>query len=383
MRSSARNFCGIVAALSFALAGCGSGDEPGTAGLNGMPTEKATTPTTSGVTNAQPVFRFAKISNGAYFYTGSVAEKDLILRTYSDFRCEGVAFYRTSDDSGTPVYRFANLLNGGYFYTASTSERDVVQQTRPDLRYEGTTFSVSGPIARAQTVYRLANVQNGSYLYTANFQEQQYATGLGSWRYEGEAFYGTPPPTNLAVPSGGWCPPPVANPPPVVRPPTINSLSKYVGTYAFCEGHERDQLTIAQSASGELMIQQNSYYYQNANCSGPIVGTYTMPAVVSFTLLSSGLASVTGYPSKYSLATFMVDRVSISSPGFTRSFTGTNVVNIDERVCVLFSDGGRSCVSELTVPAEEYVGGLILTDAVLILVKANERGYERYYTYPR
>lgn len=212
VNSSARNLCGMVSVLALALAGCGSGDESGTAGLNGTPTEKATTPTTSGVTNAQPVFRYAKISNGAYFYTGSIEEKNLILRSYPDFRCEGVAFYRTADDSGTPVYRFANLKNGGYFYTASTAERDVVIQTRPDLRLEGSTFSVSGPRAGAQAVYRLANLQNGAYLYTANPQEQQYAVNLGNWRYEGESFYGTPPPTSLAVPAGGWCPPSDPNP---------------------------------------------------------------------------------------------------------------------------------------------------------------------------
>lgn len=180
MRLSVRSLCGLVFALAFTLVGCGSGDEPGMTGQSATPTEKATMPTTSGVTNAQPVFRFAKISNGAYFYTGSVAEKDLILRSYPDFRCEGVAFYRTADDSGTPVYRFANLLNGGYFYTASTSERDVVQQTRPDLRYEGTTFSVSGPMAGSQSIFRLANLKNGAYLFTASQQEQQYALSLGT-----------------------------------------------------------------------------------------------------------------------------------------------------------------------------------------------------------
>ena len=105
-----------------------------TKSAQGADTPSALIAEKAGVVSA-PVFRFAKISNGAYFFTGSAGEKDIILTSFPDFRCEGLAFFRTSDNSGVPVYRFANLVSGGYFFTASPEERDFVQATRPDMRF--------------------------------------------------------------------------------------------------------------------------------------------------------------------------------------------------------------------------------------------------------
>lgn len=70
------------------------------------------------------VYRFAKISNGAYFYTGNVDEVRYILGNLPDFRYEGVAFEQDTSSNAQPVYRFANLNNGGYFFTGSPIERD-------------------------------------------------------------------------------------------------------------------------------------------------------------------------------------------------------------------------------------------------------------------
>ncbi len=137
----------------------------------------------------QPVFRFAKISNGAYFLTGDASEKEAILAGYPDFRYEGIAFYQRSDAAGQPVYRFANLTNGGYFYTASEQERESVVRGFPQFRFEGTSFSVGavdGAVARP--VYRLANLSNGAYLFTGSAEERSFALGLGHWRDEGVAF---------------------------------------------------------------------------------------------------------------------------------------------------------------------------------------------------
>ncbi len=138
-----------------------------------------------------PVFRFAKISNGAYFFTGSRGERDLILANYPDFRPEGIGFNAYADSSvGAPVFRFANLLNGGYFYTGSVAERDATIANYPNMRYEGTTFSVAfGETPGAQPVYRLANLNNGAYLYTVSAAERDAAIRLGHWRNEGVSFY--------------------------------------------------------------------------------------------------------------------------------------------------------------------------------------------------
>ncbi len=211
----ARWLAAVVWVVGAALAGCGEGSggagAPTAAGaaVSGAVTKSAPVPLVvekAGAGSA-PVFRFAKISNGAYFFTGNVGEKDQILTSFPDFRCEGLAFFRTSDGSGVPVYRFANLGNGGYFYTANSAERDFVQATRPDMRYEGSTFSVAtADTPGSQPVYRLANLSNGAYLFTANAQERAFAISLGNWRDEGIAFYGAP--VDDALAAVNWCAPP-------------------------------------------------------------------------------------------------------------------------------------------------------------------------------
>lgn len=136
-----------------------------------------------------PVHRFAKLSNGQYFYTGNQAEVFSIKQNYPDFRYEGVVF--SAQDGLTtgylPVYRFANLDNGGYFYTSNKVERDSVLSNYPQYRFEGVSFFV--PESGGMPVYRLANTNSGGYLFTSDPKEVVYAKSLGFFRDEGVAFY--------------------------------------------------------------------------------------------------------------------------------------------------------------------------------------------------
>ena len=149
-----------------------------------------------------PVYRFAKISNGAYFFTGSLGERNQIIASFPDFRAEGVGFFAYAEASaGAPVYRFANLNNCGYFFTGSLAERDATIANYPNMRYEGSTFSVASSTAPgAQPVYRLANLTNGGYLYTTAAAERDAALSLGFWRNEGISFY-APTPSVVTDPS--------------------------------------------------------------------------------------------------------------------------------------------------------------------------------------
>ena len=178
---------------AIALAACADGSADGAADGAATGGQPSGVRTKAAEVGTAPVFRFAKISNGAYFYTGNAGEKDLVLRDYPDFRYEGVAFYQSPAQTGVPVFRFANLTNGG------VTERDFVIQSRPDLRFEGSTFSVAQPDAQGVSpVYRLANLGNGAYLFTSSAPERDAAVATGLWRSEGIAFYtaSAPPPSN-------------------------------------------------------------------------------------------------------------------------------------------------------------------------------------------
>ncbi len=184
----------LILSSASILAACGEGG-PADTGSDRVSTEqqapsvvKAAVP---GAADAvSPIFRFAKRSNGAYFYTGDPAERDTILATFPDFRYEGVSFQRNAGQTASvPVYRFGNLATGGYFYTASEEERALVLRDYPQMRFEGSSFSVT-PLGTPDSAiaYRLANVNNGHYLFTASESERNAAVALGFWRDEGPVF---------------------------------------------------------------------------------------------------------------------------------------------------------------------------------------------------
>ncbi len=199
---------GLIATLAACLlAACGDstpGRGENAAGTVTAPavTEKSVVQTTG------EVYRFAK-TTGAYFFTGNLGERDLVLANFPEFRYEGVGFLRLkSGAGGVPVYRFANLANGGYFYTASAEERDSIQQNRPDLRFEGSTFNVvDSQTPNVLPVLRLANLVNGAYLYTVSPAEVSAAVSTGLWRAEGVAFY---TPATAIRPPGEPAPVPLA-----------------------------------------------------------------------------------------------------------------------------------------------------------------------------
>jgi hypothetical protein len=168
----------LIASSLLAACGSNSSDTPAVLGSDSKITEKAA--------GTEPVFRFAKISNGAYFYTSNAVEAETINALYPDFRYEGVAFQHVTGGGGSPVYRFAKY-DGGYFYTASEPERAYVQATlAATFRFEGVGFySTAGS---GLPVYRVANLNNGGYLFTASAAEYAYAGSLPGWRQEGLAF---------------------------------------------------------------------------------------------------------------------------------------------------------------------------------------------------
>ncbi len=187
---------GLSFLVAAALSGCGSGDSANpTSQAVGLeqasvssvpnPIEKSTPFQPAAVPS---IYRFAKISSGAYFYTGSVEEATYIAQSLPDFRYEGAVFFQDVSGSGQPVYRFANTKNGGYFYTGSVAERDATIRDYPNMRFEGTTFSVAGSGTPSTPAYRFANLNNGAYLYTSSVQERDYVRGLSFWRDEGTTF---------------------------------------------------------------------------------------------------------------------------------------------------------------------------------------------------
>ncbi len=244
------------------LAGCGSGDFAAPAKSN-IAVEKA------GETLV-PIYRFARISNGAYFYTGSAAEANSIRATNSDFRYEGVAFNGYSS-GGQTVFRFANLSNGGYFFTASVAERDNVLSDplyKTIFRLDNATFQVAlDSDATALPVYRIANLVNGAYLYTLSLPEVNNAVNvIRSWRDEGLNFKVPAATASLATFAG-----------------------RYAGTYS---GAETGTFEVQISNTGVVTGTAKSTTY---NITVPTTGTISASGDLRINAVgSAGSSSFTG-----------------------------------------------------------------------------------------
>jgi hypothetical protein len=96
--------------------------------------------------NSSPLFRFYNRVSGSHFYTVSAAERDHVIATWPNvFTYEGEAYNvsATAAANTMPVFRFYNVTNGAHFYTASVAERDTVLATWPNIfAYEGPAFYI-------------------------------------------------------------------------------------------------------------------------------------------------------------------------------------------------------------------------------------------------
>jgi len=97
------------------------------------------------------------------------------------------------DDSATPVYRFYNFGNGTHFFTGSLAERDLIRDTDDAWTYEGEVFCAFGmQVPVSEAVYRFYNNQSGSHFYTISPEEKEMTEGNSMWTFEGVAFYAVP-----------------------------------------------------------------------------------------------------------------------------------------------------------------------------------------------
>lgn len=129
----------------------------------------------------------------------------------------------------------------------------------------------------------------------------------------------------------------------------VTSASKYVGTYVSCDGdHTKYINTISDLGNGRLRFIPVEITYQNSNCTGRILATYSesQPTTASFLGSSTVAVSGPGFPSRVSM-----DRFSAEIPNMRASLAGPGV----DGNCVNYP-GGRFCY-ELNVVSERVEVG--------------------------
>jgi hypothetical protein len=111
--------------------------------FEGVVFRAAKTPFSSGLA---PVYRFWSDVTQSHLYTISETEKDKLLREFKDvWTFEGIAFYaypQGKQPSGTkPVYRFWSNVKTAHFYTISESEKNKFLKDYSDIYiFEGIAF---------------------------------------------------------------------------------------------------------------------------------------------------------------------------------------------------------------------------------------------------
>ena len=133
--------------------------------------------------NAIPMYRLYNPNSGEHFYTGSIVERDDVVR--AGWNYEGIAFYAPSE--GEAVHRLYNPNSGDHHYTPYQDEADMLKNA--GWRYEGIAWYSS--LGKEVPLYRLwnKNADCGSHHYTASTEERDWLIGLG-WIDEGIGWYG-------------------------------------------------------------------------------------------------------------------------------------------------------------------------------------------------
>lgn len=138
-----------------------------------------------------------------------------------------------------------------------------------------------------------------------------------------------------------------------------NPLKKYEGTYYICDSHSKKTVTVAATGSSSLSLAFVENIHKEQDCTGAIVGTYTLPQVVTATYqyqTTANLPPITILPDSAA-----VDQVTISSPSMTAKLTGTGVSGS----CVNFNNG-NVCFNSLANPASNKTGALYINGNYLI-----------------
>lgn len=153
-----------------------------------------------------PVYRFWSATLSRHFYTADEAEKEAFIRDFPDvWILEDVAYYAYDDPTEpnvAPVYRFWSKQTSAYFYTIRPAERDRLLKEFSDVwEYQGEAFYAfpeGEQPADAAPVYRFWSDSAGTHFYTTSERERDKLVEQHAdvWTFEGIAWYAYPRPTD-------------------------------------------------------------------------------------------------------------------------------------------------------------------------------------------
>lgn len=133
------------------------------------------------------------------------------------------------------------------------------------------------------------------------------------------------------------------------------SQDKYAGTHSYCDGdHTRTRLTLTGTGNNNYRATSSEITYQNSDCTGSVIATYSEPDSGNLTFIETAIATVRAQGLASSLS---IDKYRLSLPQQTATLTGSNLVGN----CFNYP-AGRICY-DLNIPTVQVDVGLYKTNA--------------------
>jgi hypothetical protein len=133
------------------------------------------------------------------------------------------------------------------------------------------------------------------------------------------------------------------------------SQDKYAGTHSYCDGdHTRYRVTLTGTGNNNYKATSSEITYQNSNCTGTVLATYSGPDAGNLTFIETAIATVRAQGLASSLS---IDKYKLNIPQTTATLTGPAVVGN----CFNYP-AGRICY-DLSIAAEQVDLGLYKTNA--------------------
>lgn len=135
------------------------------------------------------------------------------------------------------------------------------------------------------------------------------------------------------------------------------ALAKYIGSYSYCDqDNTRYSLVLNSTGNNTLNIEPTEVTYQNSDCSGNVLGTYSWTTPATATLASTSVATVSGGGLPGSLT---IDKIQVAVNNARIRLVGPAVTGN----CVKFSNG-NICYNQLQTNTT-IQGGFYLSNGKL------------------
>lgn len=152
-------------------------------------------------------------------------------------------------------------------------------------------------------------------------------------------------------------------------PPT--TANKYEGTHSYCDDdHTRYRVTLTSTGNNNYRAKFSDITYQNSNCTGSVLATYSEPLESTLTFIETATANVSAQGLASSLS---IDKYKFNVPQQIATLTGPNVVGD----CVNYpGPDGKFCYEQLNIAAEQVDWGLYKTSAGFYLLNLVNGTYD-------